>query len=50
MKDGADILYDDTLIDNSGDEAFGRKTTIYVLLAFQGLFWSGAFILVSKIV
>lgn len=50
MGNGADILHDDSLIDNSNDDVFGKKIAIAVLVAFQGLFWSGAFILVSKIV
>jgi len=50
MREVTDIFLGDTLNDYSDDDSFGRKTAIAVLVAFQGLFWAGAFILVSKLV
>ncbi len=50
MKDGADVSLKATSIDDFNDLVYGRKIAIIVLIAFQGIFWSGAAILVSKVV
>jgi len=50
MKDGANISLEATSIDDFNDRVYGRRIAIIVLIAFQGIFWSGAVILVSKVV
>ena len=50
MRDGLEITFDETLIDTSDDDTFGRNFAIAVLVAFQGLFCTGAIMLVTKVI
>jgi len=50
MKDDVDVSLEATSIDGFNDRVYGRKVAIIVLIAFQGIFWSGAAILISKVV
>lgn len=50
MKDGSNIVLEETSIDYLNELAYGRRIAIAVLIAFQGLFIAGGAILIDKLV
>jgi len=50
MKDRTDVVLEETSIDYLNEYAYGRRITIAVLIAFQGLFFAGGAILIDKLV
>ncbi len=50
MKDGSNIVLEETSIDHLNEYAYGRRIAIAVLIAFQGLFFAGGAILIGKLV